>query len=37
MNTSPLDAARKLAPQIRSAADEIDAAHELLDSIRDKK
>jgi alkylation response protein AidB-like acyl-CoA dehydrogenase len=29
MSASPLDAARKLAPQIRSAADEIDAAREL--------
>jgi alkylation response protein AidB-like acyl-CoA dehydrogenase len=29
MNPSPLDAARKLAPQIRSSADEIDAAREL--------
>jgi len=29
MNASPLDAARKLARQIRSAADEIDAAREL--------
>jgi alkylation response protein AidB-like acyl-CoA dehydrogenase len=29
MNASPLDVARKLAPQIRSAADEIDAAREL--------
>ena len=29
MSASPLDTARKLAPQIRSAADEIDAAREL--------
>jgi alkylation response protein AidB-like acyl-CoA dehydrogenase len=29
MSASPLDAARKLAPQIRSSADEIDAAREL--------
>jgi len=29
MNASPLDTARELAPQIRSAADEIDAAREL--------
>jgi alkylation response protein AidB-like acyl-CoA dehydrogenase len=29
MSPSPLDTARKLAPQIRSAADEIDAAREL--------
>ena len=29
MSASPLDAARKMAPQIRSAADEIDAAREL--------
>ena len=29
MTASPLDAARKLAPLIRSAADEIDAAREL--------
>jgi alkylation response protein AidB-like acyl-CoA dehydrogenase len=29
MNPSALDAARKLAPQIRSSADEIDAAREL--------
>ena len=29
MNPSPLDAARKLAPQIRSSADQIDAAREL--------
>ena len=29
MSASPLDAARKLAAQIRSAADEIDAAREL--------
>ncbi|HEV2054803.1 MAG TPA: acyl-CoA dehydrogenase family protein [Methylomirabilota bacterium] len=29
MSALPLDAARKLAPQIRSAADEIDAAREL--------
>jgi indole-3-acetate monooxygenase len=29
MVASPLDAARKLAPQIRSSADEIDAAREL--------
>jgi alkylation response protein AidB-like acyl-CoA dehydrogenase len=29
MNALPLDAARKLAPQIRSSADEIDAAREL--------
>src|ERR1700682_542261 len=29
MDASPLDAARKLAPQIRSAADDTDAAREL--------
>ena len=29
MTPSPLDAARKLAPQIRSSADQIDAAREL--------
>ena len=29
MSASPLDAARKLAPLIRSSADEIDAAREL--------
>ena len=29
MTLSPLEAARKLAPRIRSSADEIDAAREL--------